>query len=337
MSEEAIQPKKPRKQKVRVRFVRCGLIATAVASLLIGGTAYFNIYLPQGKGPAGPSVPAEPFGHVWSEKKVVLLGIGDSITDGLGARSGFSYFDRLTKNPAGDSPDMSGKNLSAVFPNLTTKNIAIAGTTSIRHRAEIEMLHKYPEDVLGIVVMTTGGNDLIHGYGRRPPKEGAMYGATIEQALLWMDNFQKRLDEMVTLLTDIFPGGCQIFLANIYDPTDDTGNINAWFTRLPAWPDGVTILESYNQIIGQCADKYDNVHLVDIHTISLGHGIHCRKLWLKNYRWNDPTYWYQPNTIEDPSERGHDAIRRVFLIEMARVFADGKVLTTAQGKLSSEN
>jgi hypothetical protein len=46
---------------------------------------------------------------------VLLLEIGDSITYGFGAQYGFSYFDRLVKNPAGDSPDMLGKNLSLVL------------------------------------------------------------------------------------------------------------------------------------------------------------------------------------------------------------------------------
>jgi hypothetical protein len=39
-------------------------------------------------------------------------------------------------------------------------------------------LEKAGPETLGIVVLTTGGNDLIHSYGRNPPVEGAMYGAT---------------------------------------------------------------------------------------------------------------------------------------------------------------
>jgi lysophospholipase L1-like esterase len=303
-----------------MRLLRCFIIAATVVVLLIAGILYFNVYLPQGKGPAGPNVPFEPFGRVWSEKKVMLLGIGDSITDGYGARDGFSYFERLVKNPTGDSPDMSGKNLSAVLPNLTTKNIAVSGSTSIEHFAVIQALEKQPDYALGIIVMTTGGNDLIHNYGQSPPEEGAMYGASYEQAKPWMHNFQKRLDEMITRLREAFPGGCQIFLANIYDPTDGTGNTSERFTGLPAWPDGLEILDAYNKIIADCTDRYENVHLVDIYTPFLGHGIHCRKFWIKHYRRDDPTYWYYLN-IEDPSERGYDAIRRLFLIEMAKVFA----------------
>jgi len=292
----------------------------AIVALPTSGIAYFNIYLPNGKGPAGCDVLSEPFRHTWSKQKVMLLGIGDSVTDGFGARNGFSYFDRLIKNPAGDSPDMLGKNLSLVFPNLESKKIAVSGSNSFDHIRKIQALPPQPLDTFGIIVMTTGGNDLIHNYGRKPPKEGAMYGATLEQAKTWIDNFQKRLDEMITQLKEKFPGGCHIFIGNIYDPSDGTGDTIAWLTGLPPWPDGEKILAAYNKILAECSAKYDYVHPVDIHTQFLGHGIHCRKFWIKNYRWGDPTYWYYLN-IEDPSERGYDAIRRLFLNEMVKAFA----------------
>jgi lysophospholipase L1-like esterase len=314
MTEDGFSIERRIKSRFIGRLVKCFVIASLVVVIIAGGIVYFNVYLPQGEGTAGPDVPAEPFKHIWSEKKVLLLGIGDSITDGFGARDGFSYFDLLVKNPIGDSNDMSGKNLSAVFPKLTTKNIAASGTTSIQHIEDIKSL-KIEPNIFGIIVMTTGGNDLIHNYGRLPPEEGAMYGATFEQANPWIDNFGKRLDSMIIKLKEVFPAGCQILLANIYDPSDGTGNTLTWLTGLPAWPDGEKILTAYNKIIAECADKYDYVHLVDIHTYFLGHGIHCRKIWIKHYRWKDPTYWYYLN-IEDPSERGYDAIRRLFLNEI---------------------
>jgi lysophospholipase L1-like esterase len=320
MSEDTVSTANKPKPKARVRFVRCFLIALIIVALPTSGVVYFNIYLPQGKGPAGPDIPSEPFRRIWSKQKVLLLGLGDSVTDGFGARDGFSYFDRLVKNPAGDSPDMLDKNLSLVFPKLENRNMAVSGSNSLDHIRKIQALQPQPPDVLGIVVITTGGNDLIHNYGRKPPVEGAMYGAALEQAKPWIDNFQKRLNEMITQLKEKFPGGCHIFLANIYDPSDGTGNTIAWLTGLPPWPDGEKILDAYNKILADCAAKYEYVHLVDIHTTFLGHGIQCRRFWIKNYRWNDPTYWYYLN-IEDPSERGYDAIRRLFLNEMINVFA----------------
>ncbi len=302
-----------------LRGVKCLVMAVVVVALLFGGILYFNIYLPQGKGPAGPHVPAEPFSHIWSEQPILLLGIGDSITDGFGARDGFSYFQRLIKNPEGDSPDISGKNLSAVFPNIEALNISVSGSNSLRHLKDIEQFPPQPADLIGIVVMTSVGNDLILNYGRRPAEEGAMYGAIMEQAKGWIENYRQRMDLMVRMIKDKFPGGCEIFLANIYDPSDGTGDTKEFFTGLPAWPDGLAMLAEYNKIISDCAARYDYVHLIDIHTPFMGHGIHCRRFWIKHYRWSDPTYWYYMN-IEDPSERGYDCVRRVFLLKMIEVF-----------------
>ncbi|MHC4124016.1 MAG: hypothetical protein ACYSSI_10615, partial [Planctomycetota bacterium] len=53
---------------------------------------------PAGSGPAGPVVPAEPFESVWSDKEVLLIGLGDSITRGYGARPEHCYFSLLQNN-----------------------------------------------------------------------------------------------------------------------------------------------------------------------------------------------------------------------------------------------
>ncbi|MEN6385790.1 MAG: SGNH/GDSL hydrolase family protein [Phycisphaerales bacterium] len=305
--------------KIIIKYLKIFSVALFSLIIIFSAFLYFNFYLPQGKGPAGQQVPADPFKNVWKEQTVLLLGIGDSITDGFGAPTGFSYFDRLLKNPPGDSCDMQGKNLSIVFPNLISKNIAVSHTVSKQHIKAIEKFSPQSPDIFGIIVITTGGNDLIHSYGRAAPKECAMYGASLQQAKPWIENFKLRLDQMVMDVNEKFPGGCEIFLANIYDPSDDTGNTNELFTGLPNWPDGLLILAEYNKIISDCADKFKNVHLVNIYTPFLGHGINCNKFWLKNYQSDDPYYWYYMN-IEDHNPRGYYAIRRLFLNEMIKIF-----------------
>src|SRR4051812_46345538 len=74
---------------------------------VIGGTAigltllyvHFFLYLPMGSGPAGPAVDRTEFEQRWSERRVLLVGLGDSVTAGFGAKKGHSYFDRLVSNP----------------------------------------------------------------------------------------------------------------------------------------------------------------------------------------------------------------------------------------------
>jgi lysophospholipase L1-like esterase len=312
------------KRNERKPLIRVGrLSASVVVVLLLAGfVKYFWLYWPMGSGPAGASVPREPFTRTWSTRPVVLLGLGDSVTDGYGASLGHSYFDRLVENPPDEFPDMRGICLKAVFPKLIARNWSISGSTSIQLReGQLMLPEKERPDVLGVVVITTGGNDIIHDYGRGTPREGAMYGATLEQARPWIANFEKRLDEIVRILERRFPGGCHIFLANIYDPTDGVGT--AGTVGLPAWRDGLKILTAYNEVIARCAERHASVREVDMRGALLGHGIYCRQFWRPYYHPDDPTYWYHEN-FEDPNDRGYDAVRRVFLLEMARALAEGR-------------
>jgi lysophospholipase L1-like esterase len=297
------------------------LITLLVAGVvLIGATGlylYLTFSLTVGKGPAGPAVAQADFARSWTTRPVLLVGLGDSITFGFGARHGYTYFDRLVANPPDEFPDMKGICLSAVFPNLRITNLSVSGTISSEHvESQLPQVPRANAQTLGFIVLTTGGNDLIHNYGRTPPRKQAMYGATMEQAKPWIDEFANRLETMVSALESRFPGGCHIFLANLYDPTDGAGDITR--TGLPAWPDGMKVMDACNAAIKSCASKHASVHLVNFHDAFLGHGIHCRQFWARHYDSRDPHYWYYTN-LEDPNERGYDAIRRLFLIEMAKV------------------
>jgi lysophospholipase L1-like esterase len=295
------------------------LIGILTVGIVLLGTAfyYLSVYFihPVGSGPAGPPVSRAAFSKPWTDRPVFLVGIGDSVTAGFGARKGYSYFDRLVTSPSDEFADMKGICLQTVMPKLQFTNLAISGSTSLEHvKKELPRLLTADSNVLGIVVLTTGGNDLIHNYGRTPPRDQAMYGANLEQAKPWIEDFDRRLDLMIDEITARFPGGCRIFLANIYDPTDGVGDIR--HTTLPDWPDGLKILSAYNEIIQKCVDAHTNVHLVNMHDAFLGHGIHCAQFWTEHYDRKDPHYWYFIN-LEDPNERGYDALRRLFLNEMA--------------------
>lgn len=287
--------------------------------LILGGRLYVDLFFarPVGEGPAGPAVAHEPFQRTWTDRPVLLLGVGDSITAGLGASSpDRTLFNRLADNPEDEFPGMEGICLSEVLPALDHENLAISGSTSLHHVDVIrEELEQQDADTFGLVVMTTGGNDLIHSYGRRPPEEGAMYGATLEQARPWIRNFEDRLAVMLDLIGERFPGGSEIFLADIYDPTDGVGDAPSIY--LPDWPDGLAIHAEYNRRIREVASERPNVHVVPIHETFLGHGSHCRQFWRANYDPADPHYWYFRN-IEDPNDRGYDALRRVFLNTMVK-------------------
>ncbi|MDR0328297.1 MAG: hypothetical protein LBI05_08390 [Planctomycetaceae bacterium] len=145
------------------------LLWTVLFCLILATPGYYWFYLarPIGTGPTGPSVPREPFQRVWSEQQILLLGWGDSITAGFGMSAGYGYVERMLDNPPDEFDEMKGICLRNVLPNITVRNISISGTTSLEHRQWIDSkLETQPEDIFGLVVMTTGGNDLIHFYGQ---------------------------------------------------------------------------------------------------------------------------------------------------------------------------
>ena len=208
------------KKRLRIIFASGLVLAIAAATYL-----YFWISVPIGSGPAGPLVSGETFAQQWTSRQVLLVGLGDSVTAGFGARKGYSYFDRLAQNPTDDFQDMKGICLKQVFPNLTFTNLAISGSTSIELlEQELSHLHQADSNTLGMIVITTGGNDLIHNYGRTPPREEAMYGATLDEARPWINDFGQRIETLIQQIESRFPGGCQIYLANIFDPTDGVGD-----------------------------------------------------------------------------------------------------------------
>jgi lysophospholipase L1-like esterase len=301
-----------KRRRLRLRIAFWGIFLFCALFLYL-----FYIRRPVGSGPAGPTVPRADFDHTWTRRPTLLLGLGDSITDGYGASAGKGYFDRLFANPPDEFEDMRGISLSAVIPTLAKDNRAMSGSTSLDHmKWQVEKLRVEPPERFGIVVMTSGGNDIIHDYGRSPPAECAMFGATLAQAQPWIANYERRLEAMLSAVTAKFPGGCEIFLGNIYDPTDGAGA--AHVVLLPSWPDCLKVLAEYNGVIARVAARHDNVHLVDLHALFMGHGITCAQFWRSTYRSDDPHYWFSP-VFEDPNDRGYDAARRAFLLKMAQV------------------
>ncbi len=275
---EISTPAIPKRKTTRTRLI--ALISLGIVTVsVVAVWSHYRYARPVGSGPAGPTVPREPFQRAWSTRKVVLLGLGDSVTQGLGASTGgYSYYQRLIRNPADEFSEMRGVSLSHVLPHLETLNLAISGTTSIECvDYQLPKLKPYDDATFGIVVMTTGGNDVIHNYGRTPPREGAMYGANIDQIAEWDANFDGRLETIANRVRATFPGGCHIFVANIYDPTDGDGDIA--YAGLPAWPDGVKVLQVYNEVLSRFAERHADITLVDMRGLFLGHGIHCTHFW----------------------------------------------------------
>jgi lysophospholipase L1-like esterase len=232
-----------------------------------------------------------------------LFGFGDSVTDGFCASPGKSYVELLVQ-------DLRGR-----VGQVTSSNGAISGSTSCDYTADTVRLGLHQRRVAAdryLVVITLGGNDLIHDYSCAGPRECAAYCSTVAQAEPWAAAFKQRMLGFLRVFRDELPG-VRVFLANIYDPTDGVGDIeNAPVPQaLPPWPDGIAILERHNQAIAELAEAEDYVTLVDMRAAMLGHGIHHDDPQNPYYDQTDPTYWYCEN-LEDPNDRGYQAIREAF-------------------------
>ena len=286
--------------KTKLSLNRLGIAACCVA---LAALAHFN----------WPRPPTGPPPAVWTQRPVQLVGLGDSVTWGYGAGKGSSYFALLSQ-----------VDLPPRLPNLTCLNLARNGATSFDLLSdELPRLPQAGPYTVGLVVVTIGGNDLIHPHGRHPPSPEGMYGASLRQAQPWIPQFGERLQEMVVGVRMAFPAGYHILLANIFDPTDGVGDIESAPIPLPAWKDGMAVLTAYNQELESTLatihqDPGHSIQLVDLHRLFLGHGIHYRDAGLKVYHPEDPSYWYFFN-LEDPNSTGYGAIRAEFFKAMERL------------------
>ena len=126
---EKSKPAKTLGQRLR-RLVIIIFMTVAIIVLPLAFYAWHFLYLPMGEGPAGAAVAREPFTQPWTDRPVLVVGIGDSITDGYGATPGKSYWQRLLRNPPDELDDMRGICLSSVLPRMESLELAVSTTTS---------------------------------------------------------------------------------------------------------------------------------------------------------------------------------------------------------------
>src|SRR5438874_2110068 len=115
------------RRRVIAHLIAVGLILVIACA----GYRHFILNRPIGSGAAGPSVNRSEFTKAWTTRPVYLVGLGDSVTEGFGARRGYSYFGRLVANPLDEYADMKGVCLSGVLPNLLITNLSVSGSISL--------------------------------------------------------------------------------------------------------------------------------------------------------------------------------------------------------------
>jgi lysophospholipase L1-like esterase len=227
--------------------------------------------------------------------------IGDSISDKGGA--GPFFYDLLYQNDDTTYPTWAGLDLKDKFSVATHLHAAVAGSQTKDLVGQISGL---PATLTGpvLVTITSGGNDL------RAAAQQAIAG-TDQTYLTAMGT---NIDAALTALTASgrFGAGVEVYVlyADIYDPTDNTGNFNSCGLPLSLFnsPNAPAIFGRWNAVIDTESAKYPNVFVEPLHDDFLGHGI------------VDSVNWFYTDCIH-PDTAGHHQLRR--LMWKALTGADG--------------
>ena len=280
-------------------------VAACVAALTMLGKQLV-VTQPYGEGPAGPSVPAAAFAESWSDEPTVLI----VVTEGLTNPARFAAL--LQRNDDAQYPEMRGKDLGAVFPRLAEQAASSLDADALELTGRSE-----PQ---AVVVAALGYDALLPPL--RKPALGltapGIFGFTLNQLRWSGPRFHRRAARLARRTATAFPAGAEVFLANLPDPTDGAGDLER--AGMPAWPEFLEALATYNRAIASVAVAHKRVHLVDLHTLFQGHGMHAPDRGRASYHAEDPHPWLEPD-LRSLNARGVDAARRAFLLRMSQVYA----------------
>ncbi len=265
-----------------------------------------------GTPPTGETgtVPLDPDVATWvpdhfpptEAARVVFL--GDSITAGYGIdQDKNTYTSLLERNNGGKYPDYDGQDLKARFGRLEVLHVARNGATT-----ETLIAQQLPnvDAAWGaglpgptLVVITIGGNDLT---------EALFTGGDVNQAA---DTIVSNLEQIVDFFHDParFPDGAYVYVTNVYEPTDGTGQVDECFFGL----DLTSVIPTFERLAADslALARDQGWAWVDLRGHFLGHGFRYDQQgpWTDE---EDPTLWFQEDCIH-PNVRGHHELRRLFL------------------------
>ncbi|MHA1580529.1 MAG: SGNH/GDSL hydrolase family protein [Candidatus Freyarchaeota archaeon] len=236
------------------------------------------------------------------------VALGDSmLIDYYAGGPGWGAASLLYKNLDDVYPDWKGKDLSTLYPGIKFHNLTSDGATT--STVLNWQLPRVPtgENQPTIVVITVGGNDLLHNYGV-PEEKGVELSYEMKRNLL----------KIISYLQDPerFPKPAKIYIGNIYDPSDGMGNLEE--EGYSPWPDGLKVLDNWNRRIQEVA-KEKGLTLVDIHRHFLGHGVNYDDPSGRYYDPENNTPWLR--LVIEPNALGAHEIRKLF---WEKIYEDSK-------------
>lgn len=226
--------------------------------------------------------------------------LGDSISDGGG--TGPFYYNLLDANDDARYPDAAGKDFKTLYgSDIKIVKASKAGSRAQNLGGQINTITgPLPGPVL--VTITIGGNDVQAALGK------ILSGGDVTPD---RESFREFLDGAIAMLKtpDKFGPGVEVsvFMTNVYDPSDGTGNFKfATGTKcsgaLGFYPAGKPTspdLDPFETIFDDVAAKYKDVHVLDLRAKFKGHGVPAAETW------------FVGDCIH-PNTPGHDAVRDLF-------------------------
>lgn len=163
--------------------------------------------------------------------KPFLLGLGDSLTRGVGDEKGLGYFGLIRNH------------LQKKIPDLQSSNLAVSGQTSAQLRTQLQQ----PNSQQLIrqarwILLTIGGNDLKRGSGgieHLDPKKAA---ASQTQ---YIENLKAILKQIEQLNPQ-----ANIFLLGLYNPFSDLGEAELSNQMIAKWNEAMSrVATTYSSVV----------------------------------------------------------------------------------------
>lgn len=234
-----------------------------------------------------------------------LIVMGDSISTGTGASAqALRYYNLLSDNADATWPDAMALDLAQYFGEKPEMVHVAKGGSKTRDLvgSQLDNLKtKLGDSVSGhsVVVITSGGNDVLEALRDLEDPSGAKLDAAI-----------KNLSALADFFADAarFPDGVSLYVAAVYDPTDGKGKADPcyggiYLANLPGW------IDDWRTAYRKLAQE-KGFAMVDALGHFRGHGFNYDDTANRYHQTNDATFWL--DDCVHPNDRGHHEFRRLF-------------------------
>jgi lysophospholipase L1-like esterase len=202
-------------------------------------------------------------------------------------RSGLGAASLFARNDAQVWPEFAGRDLATRFPGIDTRFLAVDGaTTEDVLASQVDALPSTDPRAAALVTVTAGGNDLL-----------SLIGATDRAGQAGVAGALRKLDAILEAVHGRLPRA-RLLVANVYDPTDGTGDLEGHRLR----PEEMRWLRDYNEGVARLCEER-RARLVDVHAHFAGHGRSAPA----------GERWYWTGSLIEPGWIGASEIRRLWL------------------------